>query len=282
MPIRVYIYSCGNGLLVHILIECGYDGLGVDVRARKSWAHYPNTTRENLHVYSFDPTSDDFHFLLDHATEPQPVLNSGEVPYWGNIARTMFPGPTEGRFLIGNHADELQPWVPVFAALTEAEYISIPCCAWEFDQRYQMKKRCKAQITNAISTGKAALEQDNDGGIGGTLGEEDLERKLKHGEPNGVLGLYACEYYCCLSRLCLANLGDSWRILAYVLWLARLSRRCGYVIESEALRIPSTKNRALIGKAQSQIKCMLGFIVSWNQDEIVWSMSKGGPLFVDA
>jgi len=71
-----------------------------------------------------------------------------------------------------------------------------------------------------------APPQGNEEGIGGTLKEEELERKLKHGEPSGVLGLYA----------------------SYVLWLARLSRRCGYVIESEALRIPSTKNRALIGR----------------------------------
>jgi tRNASer (uridine44-2'-O)-methyltransferase len=245
--VRLYNSSCGNGLLVHILIECGYDGLGVDIRARKSWAHYPNATREHLHVYSFDPTSDDFQFLIDSTSESQHSLNLAEGPH-ESTPRTMFPGSTKGRFIIGNHADELQPWVPVFAALTEAEYISIPCCAWEFDQRYQMKKRNKTQNINTPGSDVAVLEDDDGRGIGGTPEEEELERKLKHGEPNGILGLYACGYHRPFCVLFIAYCKHFWGFPAYVLWLARLSRRCGYVIESEALRIPSTKNRALIGK----------------------------------
>jgi len=189
---------------VHILIECGYDGLGVDVRARKSWAHYPEATRDNLHVYSFDPTSDDFHFLLDSTSEPQHLSESTDVSNGSSITRAMFPSPTKGRFIIGNHADELQPWVPVFAALTEAEYISIPCCAWEFNQRYQMKKRHKIQSVNATNTDVPAFPHGDEEGIGGTLKEEELERKLKHGEPNGVLGLYACEYDWRVSLYCFA------------------------------------------------------------------------------
>ncbi|KAF9511941.1 hypothetical protein BS47DRAFT_1372921 [Hydnum rufescens UP504] len=157
--------GCGNGLLVHILRECGYTGLGVDVRARKSWPHYP----------------------------PK-----------------MFPMSARGRFIIGNHADEMQPWVPVLAALTRAEYLSIPCCAWEFDARFQMKKQMN--------------KSDEEGGL--SPEEEDLERKLKYDEKDGRLGLYA----------------------SYVLWLAGLSRKCGFVVESEALRIPSTRNRAIIGR----------------------------------
>lgn len=36
--------GCGNGLLVHILNSENYNGVGVDVRARKMWAQYPQTT----------------------------------------------------------------------------------------------------------------------------------------------------------------------------------------------------------------------------------------------
>ena len=40
-------------------------------------------------------------------------------------------------FLIGNHADELSPWVPILATRTKAAgYLSIPCCAWSFDARF--------------------------------------------------------------------------------------------------------------------------------------------------
>lgn len=40
--------GCGNGLLVHILILEGFKGKGIDARARKSWKTYPATVQENL------------------------------------------------------------------------------------------------------------------------------------------------------------------------------------------------------------------------------------------
>lgn len=40
--------GCGNGLLVHILILEGYKGKGIDARARKSWKTYPPHVQENL------------------------------------------------------------------------------------------------------------------------------------------------------------------------------------------------------------------------------------------
>lgn len=36
--------GCGNGLLVHILNSEGYNGVGLDVRSRKMWAKYPQST----------------------------------------------------------------------------------------------------------------------------------------------------------------------------------------------------------------------------------------------
>lgn len=40
--------GCGNGLLVHILIMEGYKGRGIDARARKSWKTYPAEVQKNL------------------------------------------------------------------------------------------------------------------------------------------------------------------------------------------------------------------------------------------
>lgn len=40
--------GCGNGLLVHILILEGFKGKGIDARARKSWKTYPTHVQENL------------------------------------------------------------------------------------------------------------------------------------------------------------------------------------------------------------------------------------------
>lgn len=40
--------GCGNGLLVYILNSEGYKGKGIDARARKSWKSYPKEVQENL------------------------------------------------------------------------------------------------------------------------------------------------------------------------------------------------------------------------------------------
>lgn len=40
--------GCGNGLLVHILILEGYKGEGIDARARKSWKTYPQNVQKCL------------------------------------------------------------------------------------------------------------------------------------------------------------------------------------------------------------------------------------------
>lgn len=40
--------GCGNGLLVHILILEGYKGKGIDARARKSWKTYPQNVQDCL------------------------------------------------------------------------------------------------------------------------------------------------------------------------------------------------------------------------------------------
>lgn len=40
--------GCGNGLLVHILILEGFKGKGIDARARKSWKTYPTEVQDNL------------------------------------------------------------------------------------------------------------------------------------------------------------------------------------------------------------------------------------------
>lgn len=40
--------GCGNGLLVHILILEGFKGKGIDARARKSWRTYPQNVQDNL------------------------------------------------------------------------------------------------------------------------------------------------------------------------------------------------------------------------------------------
>jgi tRNASer (uridine44-2'-O)-methyltransferase len=166
--------GCGNGLLVHILISNGYDGLGIDVRERKSWSHYPAATRERLHVYSLDPT--------------------------GYLDPEILPS---GAFMIGNHADELTPWLPIISILTTSDFLSIPCCAWDLDRKFERRK--------VVSMSPE---------------DKELEERLAVGSSvEGQKSAYA----------------------GYVLWLAQQAREYEFRVQSEALRIPSTRNWALIG-----------------------------------
>lgn len=174
-------HSCGNGLLVHILTAEGYEGHGIDVRARTSWSHYPNSTQKHLHVEALDPTA---------LAQP-----SFEHPYL-----------LTGVFIIGNHADELTPWVPVLSTLISASgYISIPCCAWTFDSRFERSKGSHFPLP--------------------TSSEEYAETLYLGGD-----GSHASSYS------------------QYRIWLASLSLHCGWEVECETLRIPSTRNWALIGE----------------------------------
>ncbi|TFK89610.1 DUF1613-domain-containing protein [Polyporus arcularius HHB13444] len=170
--------GCGNGLLTHILTAEGYFGHGIDVRARTSWSHYPESTRAQLHVESLDPT----------CLEEHPYLR-------------------QGVFIIANHADEMTPWTPVLATLHGASgYLSIPCCAWAFDEKYE-----RTSTPDYPFPDDTFVDSLNLGGDGSN----------------------ASSY----SR--------------YRIWLASLTVYCGWRVECETLRIPSTRNWAIIGRTRS-------------------------------
>ncbi|KAL1746719.1 hypothetical protein HDZ31DRAFT_33576 [Schizophyllum fasciatum] len=167
--------GCGNGLLTHILISEGYTGHGFDVRARASWSHYPPASRSHLHVHALDPTAP-------------------------SAADALLPS---GAFLIGNHADELTPWVPLLATRHGSSgYLSIPCCAWAFDTKYQRSRWAPYATPAGFAEG------------------------LNLGGGGSVASGYSM----------------------YRVWLASLSLHCGWEVETEALRIPSTRNWAIVGR----------------------------------
>lgn len=179
--VLIILSSCGNGLLTHILTAEGYAGHGIDVRARISWSHYPEATQEHLHVEALNPA------VFSESNEQHPYL----VP---------------GVFLIGNHADELTPWVPLLSTMSNASgYLSIPCCAWTFDSRYERSRHPPFPVPVPLDEFAESLYLGGDG-------------------------------------------SNSSAYSQYRIWLASLSLYCGWKIESESLRIPSTRNWALIGE----------------------------------
>jgi tRNASer (uridine44-2'-O)-methyltransferase len=92
--------GCGNGLLVYILTQEGYQGYGIDLRRRKLWDKY-------------EPKID----LREQVFNPRENSSFEDV-----------------NFIIGNHTDELSPWIPVVSAksLKHCQFFLLPCCAYEF------------------------------------------------------------------------------------------------------------------------------------------------------
>lgn len=60
-------------------------------------------------------------------------------------SKSLFP---ETDWLIGNHSDELTPWIPVIAARSshKCRFFLLPCCAYEFDgKKYQRESATSSQ-----------------------------------------------------------------------------------------------------------------------------------------
>ncbi|KAI9293707.1 DUF1613-domain-containing protein [Neoconidiobolus thromboides FSU 785] len=105
--------GCGNGLLVHLLNQLGHQGQGIDLVKRKIWD-----------LFKEDKL----------------------------ICRTLIPNKEQfiETWLIGNHCDELSPWIPIMAnnSSYETKFIIIPCCFYNLNgTRYQHLKK-KENIGN--------------------------------------------------------------------------------------------------------------------------------------
>lgn len=112
--------GCGNGLLVYLLSSEGHRGYGIDLRKRGVWELYPETTV--LRVEAIVPSD-----------------------------KYLFP---DIDWIIGNHSDELSPWVPVIAARSAftTRYFLLPCCAYEFSgSKFQRRHANDSQYFDYIT-----------------------------------------------------------------------------------------------------------------------------------
>uniref|UniRef100_A0A8C5P224 tRNA (uracil-O(2)-)-methyltransferase n=1 Tax=Jaculus jaculus TaxID=51337 RepID=A0A8C5P224_JACJA len=147
--------GCGNGLLVHILSSEGHPGRGIDVRRRKIWDLYG----------------------------PQTQLEEGVIT---PSDETLFPGVD---WVIGNHSDELTPWIPVIAARSsyDCRFFVLPCCFFDFVGRYRRRQSRKTQYRE------------------------------------------------------------------YLDFILEVGLSCGFCVQEDCLRIPSTKRACLIGKSRTYL-----------------------------
>ncbi|KAI8373061.1 uncharacterized protein BYT42DRAFT_56813 [Radiomyces spectabilis] len=149
--------GCGNGLLTHLLISQGFSGYGVDIASRKIWKNLCRGHADSLRVETLYP------------------------------AQASYPTVD---WIIGNHADELVPWIPIIAAKSgeHCKFLVIPCCFYGLDGTRRLPLRATAE-------------------------------------------------------------GGKYR--AYTHYIKDIASQCGYQCEQDYLRIPSTKNIALVGRQRS-------------------------------
>lgn len=174
---------------------------------------------------------------IEPDTDPSGNLHSGQRRESdGTQSQLQVPG---GVFVIGNHADELTPYVPILSVLYGASgYLNIPCCPWDFDQRF----------SRANSTQYPLPSRD----VGATDYQLDASSVAEAAHTSGNDNRW-------IESL---NLGGDGKFTssysAYRIWLTRLTSWCGWEIDTEVLRIPSTRNWALIGEVpEFQMSCSL-------------------------
>ncbi|KAL3086439.1 hypothetical protein niasHT_033089 [Heterodera trifolii] len=120
--------GCGNGLLVFLLSCHGFRGLGLDVRERNIWEQF-RMQGADLRETKFDPSSRDS--VEEHLKGVD--------------------------FLIGNHSDELTPWIPVIAARLRCNFFLLPCCTYDFFGKYS--KKMPSEKALAAGAPKGIAEQ---------------------------------------------------------------------------------------------------------------------------
>lgn len=181
--------GCGNGFLVYLLISEGHPGVGIDLQKRSIWDLYPSNVKRCLLKEEIDPLTYDC---------------------------------SSYDWIVGNHSDELSPWIPVMTARAQKSICQrqlcrsnpstieglapsaclrrayprcfiLPCCFYDFDGKKLAFGRTRRTVPATAPHGTGKYEQ-------------------------------------------------------YYRWIAKIMRVFGFTVEYENLRIPSTKYVSLIGR----------------------------------
>ncbi|KAG9845053.1 DUF1613-domain-containing protein, partial [Aureobasidium melanogenum] len=222
--------GCGNGLLVNILTKEGFPGWGFDARHRKSWETFAPEVQKRLaegilvpQVLNPQDSTETDEKMANLLQKMEAVDLLREQDFHNGLFR-------EGTFIVSNHADELTPWTPLLAYLNSSPFIAIPCCShnlagarWRAPISKAAKEKAAAQrrqetSANEIDTSTKDQLRENQAAETGSL-------KKPAGTKN-VQSAYAslCDY--------VSGLADD----------------VGFVVETEILRIPSTRNTCILGR----------------------------------
>jgi tRNASer (uridine44-2'-O)-methyltransferase len=142
-----------------------------------------------------------------------------DAPRMVQEGASIFPPSS---FLIGNHADELTSWLPLLAhsAPNCQGFLNIPCCPFHLNgeifgnTKYTFTDDQLARVMGRSTDSNAF---------------QSTRKEFDRGPPT-------------------QSTGASTRNVTYLRYLSHLHLQTGWHLEKEALRIPSTKNWALVGR----------------------------------
>ena len=240
--------GCGNGVLVDTLLREGYCGWGFDARRRKTWDTFDEPIRDNLKEMilvpqplfelqhdSMYPIYADGGILSESLSSTTNVEKAlGDLPAWHNgIFR-------QGTFIISNHADELTPWTPLLASISSSPFLAIPCCSHNLSGlRFRAPSVFNNNSADALAPSYFGAHINKSKSIAIAIACPDNEEIFGQGPEQGDLND--------LSAKARAKQPSAYSSLCD--WVAHLAARVGYKVEREMLRMPSTRNVGIVGRA---------------------------------
>ena len=240
--------GCGNGVLIDILIREGYPGWGFDARRRKTWNTFDETIQEHVKELILVPQP---LFESKYTSESLAHANGGIVakglshldakgkytadgPEWHN---GIFP---TGTFIISNHADELTPWTPLLASISSSPFLAIPCCSHNLSGlRFRAPSVFNNNSADALAPSYFSAHINKSKSIAIAVACSDNEVVFGQGPEQGDLKD--------LNAKSRAKQPSAYSSLCD--WVAHLAARVGYSVEREVLRLPSTRNVGIVGRA---------------------------------
>ncbi|KAL8962613.1 MAG: hypothetical protein Q9183_005130 [Haloplaca sp. 2 TL-2023] len=235
--------GCGNGVLVDVLLHEGYKGWGFDARNRKSWDIFPSSTQRNLKQMILVPQpllelnpdlevenkvrSSGFLFKIPLKKSKEHVSN---VPWHTGIFG-------KGTFIISNHSDELTPWTPLLASLSSSPFLMIPCCSHNLSGlRFRAPSKFNSYSADTLAPSYFSSSVTKSKSVAITVSSESREdEQPKQGSLKDLNTATRAKQPSAYAALC-----D---------WVSHLAAAVGYQVEKEMLRLPSTRNTGLVGRA---------------------------------
>ncbi len=240
--------GCGNGVLVDVLLREGYSGWGFDARRRKTWNTFDKPIQDKLTEMILIPQP---LFELQH-DDMYPIYANGGIlsekfSSIGTIEKAMGDLPAwhngifrRGTFIISNHADELTPWTPLLASISSSPFLAIPCCSHNLSGlRFRAPSVFNNNSADALAPSYFAAHINKSKSIAIAIACPDNDEIFGQGPEHGDLKD--------LSAKARAKQPSAYSSLCD--WVAHLAARVGYKVEREMLRMPSTRNVGIIGRA---------------------------------